>query len=95
MSVQKVRPVDTEHSVHEPEGLGSGSFLFRLEVLTGPEEPEEGDDDEVDGSPIGLAVDLVLGVEDIVEGLDDGDVHRVGPSCWVVFVSHGFEKSSE
>ena len=62
------------------------------EVFRGPEEPEEGDYDEVADVGVGGAPAGVGEVEELGEGFDDHDVRGVGAAARVVFVAHGLEK---
>jgi hypothetical protein len=66
-----------------------------VSVLRWAEEPVEGNDGEVDDMAVDLAVDGVVGVEDIEEFADDSDVSRVGSFGRVVFVGHSFVESLE
>ena len=87
--------VDGKGDVAEVEGLGASFGRGRVEVLSGSQEPEEGDNDEVDGVGIEHAIDWVVEVQGIHEGLQDGDVGWVGAGGRFIFVSEGFEESSE
>ena len=89
------RAVDGEVDVTETEGLGASSRRGGVKVFSRSEEPEEGDDDEVDGMRVELAIHVVGGVEDLLELLDDGDVARVDSGCWGVLPPESPEKSIE
>ena len=66
-----------------------------LGVLSWPEEPEEGEDGEVDDKVIDDPEVWVLGVKGIAQPPEDGEVDRVGAFGGVVPVSQGLEESSE
>ena len=83
--------VDSEGDVAEAKRRGP-RFTGGEEVFRGAKEPVEGRHDEVDGSTVGLSVDGVLGVQDVVEVLDDGDIGGVGPGRRIVFF---FDSSEE
>ena len=75
---------------------GSASRVPRaFEVLAWTEEPEETNDDEVDGVLVEWTVSDVVEVGALDEVTEDGDVDRVGPSGRAVFIPEGFEKRSE
>ena len=78
----------------EEEGLRT-TFGGRVQVLSWPEEPIEGDNDEVDDVGVGNTIFGVFGVEGVDDGTNDGDVGWVGTGFWVVFIAQGFEESSE
>ena len=89
-----VAAIDAEFDVLEFERFAS-SLARSFDVLGGAQEPEVGNDDEVDdmgveGPPLG-----VLEVQAVEQGFDDADVGGVGTSTWVVFVAEGSEESSE
>ncbi len=90
-----VVPADTEHDVHESEGLGAAVVRLGFEVLGGSQEPVETDNDEVNGGSVGLAFQRMVGIQGFVECPDDGDVDRVGSFRRVIFVAQGFEERSE
>jgi len=74
-------------------GVGVGGTWSA--VFSGAEEPEEGDNDEVDGVSIEGPEDSVISVEGGWHAADDGDVARVGASCGAILAAHGFEESAE
>ena len=59
------------------------------------EEPVESNDGEEDGVVFCDPEFGVAGVEGIRQFAEDGGVDRVGSAGWVVFLGHGFDKSSE
>ena len=65
------------------------------EVFSGPEEPEEGNNDEVDGVGIEHAVNGVVEIQGVDEGLQDGDVGWVGSGGRFIFITEGLEERSE
>ena len=72
--------------------MTAGALSRWLKVLCGTKQPEEGDNDEVNGVLVEGAMDGVVGVEDFRQAPDDGDVGRVGPARWVIVVSEGLEE---
>ena len=80
--------------VSELEGLGSGLWCGRVSVLSGSEEPEEGDDDEVNDVCIGGTVVGMSGVKDVPELAQDCGVDWVGAAWGIVVVGESFEESS-
>ena len=75
----------------ESESLGAGLGALGVEVLAGPEEPEETDDEEVNGVVVHVAEGAVaMGVDHFPE---DADVDGAGTLLGVVFPSHAFEES--
>jgi hypothetical protein len=66
-----------------------------VSVLRWAEEPVEGNDGEVDDMSVDLAVNGVVGVEDVEEFADDSDASRVESFGRVVFVGHAFVESLE
>ena len=81
-----------EMDVLELEGLTPGALSGRFKVLCGTKQPEEGDNDEVDGVFVEGAMDWVFCVKDLRQATDDGDVGRVGPARWVIVVLEGLEE---
>ena len=80
----------------EVEGLGASVGVRGVvEVFGWAQQPEEGDDDEVDGGAVECAFDGMVGVQGIDEALEDGDVGRVGSFGRFIFISEGLDKSSE
>ena len=86
--------VSCEGDVAETEGLGA-AFASALEVLRRSEEPEEGNNGEVDGVFVGLAMDGVFSVEGSVEPSEDGDIGWMSSCLWVVLVAERLEESRE
>ena len=86
--------VSCEGDVAETEGLGA-AFASALEVLRRSEEPEEGNNGEVDGVFVGLAMDGVFSVEGSVEPSEDGDIGWVSSCLRVVLVAERLEESRE
>lgn len=88
---------DGERDVAEQEGLGPCIVvvLAAFKVLGRAQEPEEGDNDEVDEDGVEGPIDFMVGVEDVHEGADDGNVGRIGSSGWIVLGVEPFEESSE
>ena len=87
--------VNGKVDVTEAEGLGASSRSGGVEVLGGTQEPEEGDDDEVNGVCVEPPIHAMGGVEDRLELLDDGDVARVDTRGWGVLPAEATEESSE
>ena len=56
---------------------------------------KKGDNDEVDDDFVVHAVEVVVGVEDVREDLDESGIGGIGPLVRVVFVSQLLEESSE
>jgi hypothetical protein len=83
-----------ESDVLEAEGLRA-AFAVAVEVFGGAEEPEETEDAEVKGVPVGPAMDFMGEVQAVLEVADDGDVCRIRASAWVVGVAEGLEERSE
>ena len=69
-----------ERNVTEAEGLRA-AFATGVEVFGGSEEPEEANDAEINGMLVGLTSGWVVGVKDVVEVFNDGDVGGVGASA--------------
>lgn len=69
--------------------------LAAFKVLGRAQEPEEGDNDEVDEDGVEGPIDFMVCVEDVHEGADDGNVGRIGSSGWIVLGVEPFEESSE
>ena len=84
-----------ETDAFEAEGSGAAARVASLAILAGPQQPEVGDDDEVDDVKVGGSPDGVHGVEAGEESLDEEEVGRVGSGLWVVFVSKGLVKRVE
>ena len=84
---------DGEVDVLELEGLGSGFWCGGVGVFSGSEEPEEGDDDEVNDVCIGGAVVGMSGVKDVPELAQDGGVDRVGAAWGIIVIGESFEES--
>ena len=87
--------VDGKVDVTEAEGLGASSRGGGVKVFGGTKKPEEGDNDEVNGVGVELAIHMVGGVEDVLELLDDGNVAWVDSRGRGVFPSETPEKSIE
>ena len=60
-----------EGEVDVLEGEGLGAVCGRVGVFGGAEEEEEGDDDEVNDDFVVHAVEVVVGVKDVREDLDE------------------------
>ena len=86
---------DGEVDVFEEEGLRSGFRVGRFKIFCRTEEPEEGNDDEVNDMAFSFAFEGVIGVECVKEVADDGEVGWVGVCGWRVFVVECFEESFE
>lgn len=84
--------VDGELHVAETEGLAAAFSVWGEEVFCWAKEPEECNDDEVDGVGLEVSKPLVVEVEGIPELADDGDVDGVGTRLWRVFVSEACEE---
>ena len=79
----------------ELEGLGVSFGGGRVSALGGSQEPEEGDDDEVDDVGVEGSMLRVVEVEGVNEPSQDGDVGWAGSACGVVVALEGFEERSE
>jgi hypothetical protein len=80
-----------EGNVAETKGLAAGFSCGGVEVLSGPEQPEEGKDDELDGVLLEVVPKYrVINVEHREEFSDDGDIDRVA-----VVSFHGSVEISE
>ena len=84
-----------EMDVSQLEGLGAGVGTGGLCVFGRPEEPVEGDDNEVEEMSVEGPVDGISGVEDVEGGADDGEVDRVSSVRRVIVAFHGVEESLE
>ena len=65
---------------------GAAAWVTALAVLTRPEQPEVGDNNEVNDVEVGVPIDGVLGVEALKEGLNEEEVGRVGSSLGVSLI---------
>ena len=81
-----------EMDVLEFKGLAPGALSCWLKVFCRAKQPEEGDNDEVNGVLVEGAMDRVLCVQDFGQAPDDGDVGRVCPARRVIVVVEGFEE---
>jgi hypothetical protein len=86
---------DREGDITEMKGLAAGVSGGGVEVFGRTEQPEEGEDDELDGMLLEVPKDWVIDVENREEFTDDGDVDRVGSRRWVVISFHGSVEISE
>jgi hypothetical protein len=84
-----------EGDIAETKGLAPGFSCGGVEVFGRAEQPEEGEDDELDGLQLEVAQDWVVNVEDREELADDGDVDRVGSGCRIIVSFHGSVEISE
>jgi hypothetical protein len=84
-----------EGSITETKGLAVGFSGGGVEVFSRAEQPEEGEDDELDGVLLEVPEDGVSNVEHQEEFADDGDVDRVGSRRGVVVSFHGSVEISE
>ena len=64
-------------------------------ILGWSQEPVVGSNGEVDDMLVGLSVNRVVGVQDLVEVLNDGDVGRVGSLGGVIGLGKSSEESSQ
>ena len=87
--------VDGKGDVAEVEGWGASFGRGGVEVFGRLQEPEEGNNDEVDGVGVEHSINGVVDVQGVDEGLQDGDVGWVGSSGRFIFVAEGLEESSE
>ena len=87
--------INGEVDVLETKRLSAASLFLSLGVFTGAEEPEEGDNGEVDGDLVDESPLGVVSVEVVEEGPDDGEVGWVGPFAGVVLVADGAEVRME
>ncbi len=89
--------VDGQGDVTQAEGLGASVFGVggALEVFGWPEEPVEGDDNEVHDVGVERAVLCVLEVESLLKATQDGKVGWVGAAGRFVLVSQALEERSE
>ena len=65
------------------------------EALGRPKEPEETDEGQVDDVAVRLSFGAVLGVEDLVHVLDDGEVGRASTLEGGFIASEAFAQSFE
>jgi len=72
-----------ECDVLQAEGLRTAGVVG-VQILGGAEEPEEANDDEVDGMLVGSTFRGVVGVEDVREVCDDGHIDGVSAGAWVI-----------
>jgi hypothetical protein len=84
-----------EGDIAETKGLAAGFSGGGVEVFSGLEQPEEGQDNELDGVLLEVPHDRVINVEHQEECSDDGDIDRVGLRRWVVVSFHGCVEISE
>jgi hypothetical protein len=87
--------MDCEGDITETKGLAVGFSGGGVEVFGRPEQPEEGEDDELDCVLLEAPKDWVIDVEHGEELSDDGDVDKVGSRRWVVVFFHGSVEISE
>ena len=87
--------VDGEVDVAEEEGLRASFGRLGVGVLGRSQQPEEGDNDEVNDVLVEDSVSGMLEIKGILEGAQDGDIDRVGSGLRIVFSSHGTEEISE
>ena len=87
--------VNGEVDVSVAEGLGACIRVFRVGVFGRSEEPEEGNDDEVNDVLVEGSILGMVPVQDVVELSQYGDVGWVGTAGRIVCVSEGFEESRE
>ena len=86
-------PIENEDDVLESESLGAGLDALGVEVLAGPEEPEETDDEEVNSVVVHVAEGTVA--TGVAQFAKDVDVDGADAFLGVVFSSHAFEESIE
>ena len=79
----------------EAEWSGAAARVTALAVFAWPEQPEIGDNDEVDGVEVSFPIDGVFGVEALEEGLNEEEVGGVGSRGGVVFIAEGLDESIE
>jgi hypothetical protein len=87
--------MDREGDIAETKSLAAGFSGGGVEVFGRPEQPEEGEDDELDDVLLEVPEDQVIGVEHGEELLDDSDDDRVGSRLGVVVSFHGSVEISE
>ena len=78
----------------ESEGLSARFVALSVKAFAGPEEPEESDDEEVNGVVVHLAEDGTAATG-VAQFPKDADVDGVGALLGVVFSTHAFEESIE
>jgi hypothetical protein len=81
--------MDYEGDITETKGLASGFSGSGVKVFGRAEQPEEGEDDELDGVLLKVPEDWVIDVKHGEEFSDDGDVDMVGSRRGVVVSFHG------
>ena len=84
---------NSEVEVLQFKGLGLGFWSGGEGALCWAEEPEEGDDDEVDNVGVCWSVIWVSGVKDVPELSQDSGVDWVGAAWGIVVVGESFEES--
>jgi hypothetical protein len=87
--------MDRKGDIAETKGLAAGFSGGGVEVFGRPEQPEEGEDDELDGVLLEVPEDWVINVKHREELSDDSDVDRVGSRRRVVVPFHGSVEISE
>ena len=87
--------VNGEVDVSVLEGLGASLGHSRQGALGWSQEPEEGDDDEIDDVSIEGSILRVVDIQGVDESSQDGDVGWVGSTCGFVVAFKGFEERSE
>ena len=87
--------VDVWVNIAQAECLCPSFGRAGCEVLGRPEEPEETDEGQVDDVAVRLSFGAVLGVEDLVHVLDDGEVGRVSTFGGGFVASKAFAQSFE
>ena len=87
--------INGEVDVFEEEGLRPCFLGGGEQAFGGSEQPEEGDNDEVNDVTVEGSQFSIVEVKGGVETADDGDGDWVDSTGWVVPVSHCFGKSSE
>ena len=81
--------VDGEVDVPEQKGLSPCFGRLRLGAFRGAEQPVVGDDAEVHSVLVEHSVAWVLEVEDVEQGLENGDVDGVGSGFGLVLFPQG------
>ena len=79
----------------EEEGLRAAVLYAGEAVLGGPEQPKEGNDDEVDDVGVEGSEFRMVSVESVEELSQDERVDWIGARWRVVVVVEGLEESSE
>ena len=93
-----VGSADLELDVSEQEGFGAGvvrSIQVVAEALGWPQEPEVGDDNEVDDMDLHRPEPRVLRVEGDEEFFEDDGVDGIGPRGGVILLSEGVQEIRE